>query len=144
MPSSLGIKLGMRVRDIHSIQGQCNSNSGPDGVYVLNQAVTVSLLSHRVQSGISINGVDELLVGHQAAVAVEVVLRQLVPVPRRHGGERELAQVAKDRLVEAVRVEAVQARDDLLAAALILGKIIFREFENIIVQTFGDSNGTTG
>ena len=85
-----------------------------------------------MQSGISINGVDELLVGHEAAVAVEVVLRQLVPVPRRHGRERQLAQVAKHQLVEAVRVEAVQARDDLLAAALIFSQIIFREFETNI------------
>ena len=67
-----------------------------------------------------INGVYELLVRHEAAVAVEVVLRQLVSVPRRHGRERQLAQVSKHQLVEAVRVEAVQARDDLFAPALIV------------------------
>lgn len=78
------------------------------------------LLSHsyRLQSVILINGVDELLVGHEAAVAVEVVLRQLVSVPRRHGREGQLAQIPQNRLVEAVRVETVQARDDLFAPAL--------------------------
>ena len=79
--------------------------------------------SYRLQSVILINGVDELLVGHEAAVAVEVVLRQLValplPVPRRHRREGQLAQIPQNRLVEAVRVEPVQARDDLLAPALI-------------------------
>ena len=78
--------------------------------------------SYRLQSVILINGVDELLVGHEAAVAVEVVLRQLVApvdVPRRHRREGQLAQIPQNRLVEAVRVEPVQARDDLLAPALI-------------------------
>ena len=74
--------------------------------------------SYRLQSVILINGVDELLVGHEAAVAVEVVLRQLVSVPRRHGREGQLAQIPQNGLVEAVRVEAVQARDDLFAPAL--------------------------
>ena len=88
--------------------------------------------SYRLQSVILINGVDELLVGHEAAVAVEVVLRQLValplPVPggggrRRHRREGQLAQIPQNRLVEAVRVEPVQARDDLLAPALIGNKV---------------------
>ena len=78
--------------------------------------------SYRLQSVILINGVDELLVGHEAAVAVEVVLRQLVAPfvrGRRHRREGQLAQIPQNRLVEAVRVEPVQARDDLLAPALI-------------------------
>ena len=80
------------------------------------------LLSHsyRLQSVILINGVDELLVGHEAAVAVEVVLRQLVSVPRRHRREGQLAQIPQNGLVEAIGIEAVQARDDLFAPALII------------------------
>ena len=82
--------------------------------------------SYRLQSVILINGVDELLVGHEAPVAVEVVLRQLVAplvCGRRHRREGQLAQIPQNRLVEAVRVEPVQARDDLLAPALIGQKV---------------------